>query len=69
MTLADFKTELARLIRKGAIASLFRHDMVDELAEAAEDLTTKSMRLGSLGPTWNFCENDPVGDVIASHRP
>ncbi len=69
MTISDFKTELDRLIRKGAIAGLSRDDMVDELAEAAEDLTTKLMRLGSLSPTWNFCENDPVGDVIASHRP
>jgi hypothetical protein len=68
MTIADFKTELARLIRKGSTAGLSRDDMVDELTEAAEDLTTKSMRLASLNPTWN-CENDPVGEVIASHRP
>jgi hypothetical protein len=69
MTIADFKTELARLIRKGSTAGLSRDDMFDELTEAAEDLSTKSMRLGSLSPTWKFCENDPVGDVIASHRP
>jgi hypothetical protein len=69
MTIADFKTELARLIRKGSTAGLSRDDMVDELTDAAEDLTTKLMRLASLNPTWNFCETDPVGEVIASHRP
>jgi hypothetical protein len=69
MTIADFKTELARLIRNGSTAGLSRDAMVYELNEAAEDLTTKLMRLGSLSATWNFCENDPVGEVIASHRP
>jgi hypothetical protein len=48
MTIADFKTELARLIRKGSTAGLSRDDMVDELTDAAEDLTTKLMRLASL---------------------
>ena len=48
MTIADFKTELARLIRKGSTAGLSRDDMVDELTDAAEDLTKKLMRLASL---------------------
>ena len=48
MTIADCKTELARLIRKGSTAGLSRDDMVDELTDAAEDLTTKLMRLASL---------------------
>ena len=43
--------------------------MADELTKAAEDLTTKLKRLGSLSLTWDSYENDPVGDVIASHRP
>ena len=50
MTIADCKTELARLIRKGSTAGLSRDDMVDELTEAAEDLTTKLMRSASLIP-------------------
>jgi hypothetical protein len=53
---AEFKTELARLIKKGSTAGISRDDIADELAEAAEALTR----------VW---ENDPVGDVIASHRP
>ena len=54
--IAEFKTELARLIKKGSTAGISREDIADELTEAAEALTS----------VW---ENDPVGDVIASHRP
>ena len=59
MTIADFKTELARLIRKGSTAGLSRDDMVDELTDAAEDLTTKLMRLASLNPTWRLLRDRP----------
>jgi hypothetical protein len=52
MNIAEFKTELARLIKKGITAGLSSDDIVDELTEAAE--------------AWRY---DPVGDVIASHRP
>jgi hypothetical protein len=62
MNIAEFKTELVRLIKKGSTAGLSIDDMTDELIEAAEDLPS-------------YVENvtrfvkDPVGDVIASHRP
>jgi hypothetical protein len=36
--------------------------MADELTEAAEDLTSN-------GAGATHYEQDPVGDVIASHRP
>jgi hypothetical protein len=55
MNIAEFKTELARLIKKGITAGLSSDDIVDELTEAAE--------------AWRIHEYDPVGDVIASHRP
>ena len=55
--------------QKGLNQVLSSDDMADELTKAAEDLTTKLKRLGSLSLTWDSYENDPVGDVIASHRP
>jgi hypothetical protein len=53
--IAEFRTELARLIKKGITAGLSSDDIADELTEAAE--------------AWRNHEYDPVGDVIASHRP
>jgi hypothetical protein len=52
---AEFKTELARLIKKGLTAGLSSDDIADELTEAGE--------------AWRTAEYDPVGDLIASHRP
>jgi hypothetical protein len=57
-----FRAELARLIKKGLAAGLSNEDMADELIEAAEDLTSN-------GAGATPYEQDPVGDVIASHRP
>ena len=51
----EFKTELARVIKKGLTAGLSSDDIANELTEAAE--------------AWRTDEYDPVGDVIASHRP
>jgi hypothetical protein len=51
----EFKTELAKLIKKGLTAGLSSDDIADELTEAAE--------------AWRTDEYHPVGDVIASHRP
>ena len=65
MTTGDvriFRAELARLIKKGLAAGLSNDDMADELTEAAEDLTSN-------GAGATPYEQDPVGDVIASHRP
>jgi hypothetical protein len=65
MTTGDartFRAELARLIKKGLSAGLSIDDMADELTEAAEDLP-------SIGANESRSENDPVGEVIASHRP
>jgi hypothetical protein len=62
MNAAEFKTELVRLIKKGSTAGLSTDDMADELAEPAEDLTSKR------GKRTRY-EKDPVGEVIASHRP
>jgi hypothetical protein len=53
--IAEFKTELARLIKNGITAGLASDDIADGLTEAAE--------------AWRTHEYDPVGDVIASHRP
>jgi hypothetical protein len=53
--IAEFKTELARLIKKGITAGLSSDDIADELTETAE--------------AWRTNEYDPVGDLIASHRP
>ena len=53
--LTEFKTELARLIKKGLTAGLSGDDIANKLTEAAE--------------AWRTDEYDPVGDVIASHRP
>jgi hypothetical protein len=62
MTIAEFKRELARLIKEGSTAGLSIDDMADELTEAAEDLP-------SIGETETRSQYDPVGDLIASHRP
>jgi hypothetical protein len=62
MTIVEFKRELARLIKKGKTAGLSIDDMADELTEAAEDLP-------SIGEIETRSEKDPVGEVIASHRP
>jgi hypothetical protein len=65
MTTGDartFRAELARLIKKSSTAGLSNDDMADELTEAAEDLT-------SIGENESRSENDPVGYLIASHRP
>jgi hypothetical protein len=65
MTTGDartFRAELAKLVKKGATAGLSNDDMADELTEAAEDLT-------SIGENETRSEYDPVGDLIASHRP
>ena len=57
-----FRAELARLIKKGLAAGLSNDDMADELTEAAEALTRN-------GAGATLYEQDPVGDMIASHRP
>jgi hypothetical protein len=57
-----FRAELARLIKKGLTAGLSNDDMADELTGAAEDLAND-------GAGATAYEQDPVGDVIASHRP
>jgi hypothetical protein len=62
MNIAEFKTELVRLIKKGSSAGLSSDDLADELTEAAEDLP-------SYGENETRSEKDPVGEVIASHRP
>jgi hypothetical protein len=62
MTIVEFKRELARLIKKGSTAGLSIDDMADELTDAAEDLP-------SIGEIETRSEKDPVGEVIASHRP
>jgi hypothetical protein len=62
MTIVEFKRELARLIKQGTTAGLPIDDMADELTEAAEDLP-------SIGEIETRSEKDPVGEVIASHRP
>jgi hypothetical protein len=62
MNIAEFKTELARLIKKGSTAGLSSDDLADELTEAAEDLPSE-------GENKTRYEKDPVGDLIASHRP
>jgi hypothetical protein len=38
MTIAEFKRELAGLIKKGSVAGLSIDDMADELTEAVEGL-------------------------------
>jgi hypothetical protein len=66
MTIAEFKRELARLIEKGSVAGLSIDDMADELTEAVEDLPSIGGELA--GKSRGF-QDDPVSDVIASHRP
>jgi hypothetical protein len=68
MNITEFKTELARLIKKGSSAGLSGDDMADELTEAAEDLPSNSENVEHAGKSGWF-ENDPVGYVIESHRP
>jgi hypothetical protein len=67
MTIAEFKRELVRLIRKGSTAGLSSDDMADELTQAAEDLP--SIEIAELARKSRRFSSDPVGDVIASHRP
>jgi hypothetical protein len=65
MTIGDariFRAELARLIKKGLNRRLSNDDIADELTEAAEDLASNGA--GATPPS-----RDPVGDVIALHRP
>jgi hypothetical protein len=62
MTIAEFRIELARLIKKGLITGPSIDDIANELTEAAEDLP-------SIEETAIRSHYDPVGDVIASHRP
>ena len=40
MTIAEFKIELARLLKKGSIAGLSSNAMADELTDVAEHLTS-----------------------------
>jgi hypothetical protein len=40
MTIAEFKIELAMLIKKGSIAGLSSNAMADELTDVAEHLTS-----------------------------
>jgi hypothetical protein len=67
MTIAEFKRELARLIEKGSVGGLSIDDMADELTEAAEDLP--SIGENELAVKSRGFQDDPVSDVIASHRP
>jgi len=67
MNIVEFSRELARLIKKGSAAGLSIDDMADELTEAAEDLP--SIEENKLALKSRGFQDDPVGDVIASHRP
>jgi hypothetical protein len=68
MNITEFKTELARLIKKGSTAGLSSDDMADELTEAAEDLPNNGESDERTRKSGRF-EDDPVGYVIESHRP
>ena len=68
MTIAEFKFELATLIKKGSLVGLSSDAMADELTDAAERLTSNGENDERAGKFGRF-ENDPVSDVIASHRP
>jgi hypothetical protein len=59
---AEFRTELSMLITKGSTAGLSGDDMADELHEAFEGLTSR-------GKNQTRDELDPVGILIALHRP
>jgi hypothetical protein len=61
MNIAEFKTELARLIEKGLAAGIARDDIANELNDVAENFTG--------GQNEPPDDQDPVGDLIASHRP
>jgi hypothetical protein len=68
MNITEFKTELARLIKKGSTAGLSSDDMADELSEATENLPSNGENVDRAAKSGWF-ENDPVGYVIESHRP
>jgi hypothetical protein len=68
MTIAEFKIELARLIKKGSIGGLSSDAMAEELTDAAEHLTSNGEN-DELARKIGRFPNDPVGEVIASHRP
>ena len=68
MTIAEFKIELARLLKKGSTSGLSSDDMAYELTEAAEEVTSVGENDQLAGEFGRF-HRDPVGDVIASHRP
>jgi hypothetical protein len=68
MTIAEFKSELARLIKKGSIGGLSSNAMAEELTDAAEHLTSNGEN-DELARKFGRFQDDPVGDVIASHRP
>jgi hypothetical protein len=68
MNISELKTELARLIQKGSTAGLSSDDIADELTESAEDLPSNGENDERAEKSGGFA-NDPVGYVIASHRP
>jgi hypothetical protein len=68
MTTAEFRIELALLIKKGSITGLSGNVMAEELTDAAEHLTSNGENGQLVGKSGRF-PSDPVGDVIASHRP
>jgi hypothetical protein len=68
MTIAEFTSELIRLIKKSSIAGLSSNAIADELTDATEHLTSNGANDDLAGKVGSF-HSDPVGDVIASHRP
>ena len=54
MTIAEFKIELARLLKKGSTSGLSSDDMAYELAEAAEDVTSVERTTNSPGNQAGF---------------
>ena len=68
MTIAEFKIDLAKLLKKGSTSGLSGDDMAYELTEAAEDVTSVGENDQLVVESGRF-HRDPVGDVIASHRP
>jgi hypothetical protein len=59
MTIAQFKIELARLLKKGSTSGLSSDDIAYELTEAAEDVT-----IVEENDQLDRFHRDPVGDVI-----
>jgi hypothetical protein len=59
---AEFRTELSMLITKSSTAGLSNNNIADELLEAAAGLTSR-------GKNCTRYELDPVGFLIALHRP